>query len=242
MKPPGRHRLRLLRARMLSPSVRSLTFDAGESPFAYRSGQWMNLYVPTPRGLVMRRPYSVASAPNHAGPNQLDFAVTRVPEGPTSNALHDLGEGAVVEADAAGGGWLGRRDDERALPALYVATGSGLAPFRGLLQEELAQPNGAPVGLLFGCRTQADILWRDELERWDKDVPRFSLTVTLSRPDGDWRGATGYVQTHVASLVARLRPGVVLLCGLSPMTHAVEQTLLAEGVDGARIRTEAYDA
>src|SRR6185312_14482427 len=124
------------------------------------------------------------------------------------------------------------RSSRRTLPALYVATGSGLAPFRGLLQEELAQPNGPPVRLLFGCRTQADILWRDELERWDKDVPRFSLTVTLSRPDGDWRRATGYVQTHVASLVARLRPGVVLLCGLSPMTHAVERTLLAEGVDG----------
>jgi CDP-4-dehydro-6-deoxyglucose reductase len=110
------------------------------------------------------------------------------------------------------------------------------------LQEELAQPGGPPVALLFGCRTQADILWRDELERRQNEVPRFSLTVTLSRLDRDWRGATGYVQIHVPSLLAHLRPGVVLLCGLSPMTHAVEQALLSAGVDGARIRTEAYDA
>ena len=227
---------------MLSPSVRGLTFDAGDSPLPYRSGQWMNLFVPTAGGLVMRRPYSVASAPNRAGPNQLDFAITRVPEGPTSNALHDLGEGAVVEADAAEGGWLGRRDDERALAALFVATGSGLAPFRGLLQEELAERSGPPIGLVFGCRTQADILWRDELERWAKDVPRFSLTVTLSRPDAAWPGATGHVQRHVTSLSQQLRPGLVLLCGLSPMTHAVERALVSAGIDAARIRTEEYDA
>lgn len=90
----------------------------------------------------------VATAPNHAGPNQLEFAVTRVPDGPTSNALHGLGEGAVIEADAAAGGWLGRRDDERALAVLFVATGSGLAPFRGLLQEELSARSGPPIGCL----------------------------------------------------------------------------------------------
>ena len=112
----------------------------------------MNLLVPTRGGLVMRRPYSVASAPDHAGPGRLDFAVTLVEGGPTSTALHALRPGASVEADGPNRGWLARRPDERELATLLVATGSGLAPFRAVLQDELARVDGPPIALLFGCR------------------------------------------------------------------------------------------
>ncbi|HEX6837556.1 MAG TPA: FAD-dependent oxidoreductase [Polyangia bacterium] len=239
---PTRHRLRLVEGRMLSPSVRGLRFTAEGPPPTYRPGQSMDLLVPTRGGLVMRRPYSVASAPGHAGPGALDFAVTRVEGGPTSTALHALQPGAMVEAVGPNRGWLARRDDERQVAALLVATGSGLAPFRAVLQADLTAAQGPPIALVFGCRTQADILWRTELEQWAERVPRFSLTVTLSRPDAEWRGATGWVQRHVLEAVRRLDPGVVLLCGLSPMTDAVERLLVGAGVAAARIRVEAYDS
>jgi glycine betaine catabolism B len=239
MSVPRRHRLRLVEGRMLSPSVRSLAFEAvGEAP-RYAAGQSMNLLVPTQGGLLMRRPYSVASAPDGGG--RLDFAVTRVEGGPTSTALHALAPGAIVEADGPNRGWLARREAEREAPALLVATGSGLAPFRALLQEELARPNGPPIGLVFGCRTHADILWRDELEQWVAEVPRFSLIVTLSRPDADWPGATGWVQLHVPTAVRSLRPEIVLLCGLSRMTDTIERELVASGIPDRAIRVEAFD-
>ena len=162
MSTPRRHRLRLVAARPLSPSVRELSFAAVGSHPQYHAGQSMNLYVPSATGLVMRRPYSVGSAPVPQG--LLDFAVTRVEGGPTSTALHALRPGAEIDADGPNHGWLGRRQGERDQPAVMVATGSGLAPFRALLQEELARSSGPPIALLFGCRTEADILWRDELE------------------------------------------------------------------------------
>lgn len=239
---PRRHRLRLVDGRMLSPSVRGLRFVAEGTDPEYRAGQSMDLLVPTPSGLVMRRPYSVASAPGHAGPRALDFAVTRVEGGPTSTALHELPPGGVVEAVGPNRGWLARRDDERDLPTLLVATGSGLAPFRAVLQDELQRSDGPPIALVFGCRTQADILWRQELERWAATTPRLSLTVTLSRPDPTWTGATGRVQPHAVRVAAALAPGLVLLCGLSPMTDAVERLLVEKGVPDSRIRVEAYDS
>src|SRR6185312_1779313 len=153
---PRRYRLRLVEGRMLSPSVRGLRFVSEGAPPDYRAGQSMDLFVPTRGGLVMRRPYSIASAPGYAGARALDFAVTRVEGGPTSEALHELTSGAVVEAIGPNRGWLARRDDERAVAALLVATGSGLAPFRAVLQEELQRREGPPIALLFGCRTQAD--------------------------------------------------------------------------------------
>jgi NAD(P)H-flavin reductase len=224
---------------MLSPSVRGLRFVAEDRLVEYRAGQSIDLLVPTRRGLVMRRPYSIASAPDRAG--ALELAVTRVEGGPTSTALHELACGAIVEAVGPSRGWLARRDDEREAPLLLVATGSGLAPFRALLQEELQRLGGPPVALIFGCRTQADILWREELEQWATNVPRFSLTTTLSRPDGQWRGASGWVQRHVVGVARTIDPALVLLCGLSPMTDAIERLLGEAGVPASRMRVEAYD-
>ena len=240
--PPQRHRLRLVQARMLSPAVRGLRFAAEGTVPEYRAGQSMDLLVPGRGGLIMRRPYSVASAPGHAGPAGLELAVTRVEGGPTSTALHELRAGAIVEAVGPNRGWLARRDDERELPALLVATGSGLAPFRAILQEELRRADGPPIALLFGCRTRADILWREELEHWADTIPRFSLTVTLSRPDAEWRGATGWVQRHALAAARHVDARLVLLCGLSPMTDAAERIFVAAGLPAPRIRVEAYDA
>ena len=239
MSTPRRHRLRLVTARPLSPSVRELSFAAIGAPPQYRAGQSMNLYVPSASGLVMRRPYSVASAPNSHG--RLDFAVTQVEGGPTSTTLHALMPGALIDGDGPNHGHLGRRDGERDLPLLMVATGSGLAPFRALLQEELARPSGPPIGLLFGCRTEADILWRNELAGWAATFARFHLTVTLSRPCSKWRGPTGWVQRHVIGAASTVAPALVLLCGLSPMTDAVERLLQDAGVPSAAIRSEAFD-
>lgn len=237
-----RHRLRLVEGRMLSPAVRGLRFESvGLSP-QYRAGQSMDLLVPTPGGLAMRRAYSVASAPDHAGPGRLDFAVSRVEGGPTSTALHVMQPGAMIDAVGPNRGWLARQPDERELSTLLVATGSGLAPFRAVLQDELSRVDGPPIALLFGCRTQADILWRDELEHWAAENSRFSLTVTLSRPDPHWQGATGWVQHHLPTVMRVVKPELFLLCGLSPMTTTVERELVAFGVPEAAVRTDAFDA
>jgi CDP-4-dehydro-6-deoxyglucose reductase len=210
---------------MLSEHVRSLVFEVTSGPLEYRAGQSLRLTVPTASGLEMRRAYSIASAPGRAGRNHVELAVTKVAGGPASMALHALECGAELDATGPNGGGLCRRADERDVSTLLVATGSGLAPLRAIAQEDIVRTEGAPLGLLFGCRTRGDILWRDELASWQKDCPRLDSVITLSRPDADWRGHTGHVQFHLAALVERVRPQLVLVCGLA----------------ADRVRTEIFD-
>jgi CDP-4-dehydro-6-deoxyglucose reductase len=226
---------------MLSPSVRSLVFETkrGEA-FDFEPGHVMDLMVPVPRGIAMKRPYSIASARGFAGPSQLEFAVTRVENGPTSTALHALELHAVVDAEGPRGSFL-RWPAERDLPTLFVATGSGLAPLRAMLQADLAREHGPKLALLFGCRTSVDVLWRDELAGWAESKPRFTLDVTLSRPEASWSGRTGYVQRHLAECLARTAPARVFVCGLSAMTDDVLRALQGLGVPPGAIRSEAYD-
>src|SRR6516165_3794873 len=132
----GRRKAELLAARLLSPSVRSLVFRTVDgSAVGHVSGQYLDLIVPTPGGLAYKRSYSIASAPDAEHPDRFEIAVTRVEGGPTSGALHALPVGAVVELEGPTGSFV-RRPPERQHPALFVATGTGLAPIRAILAEE----------------------------------------------------------------------------------------------------------
>jgi NAD(P)H-flavin reductase len=236
-----RFKLRLDSARELSDSVRSLVFEVvPPNVLDYVSGQAVDLFVPTDSGLVVKRPYSIASAPGSSGQNRIEIAVTRVPEGPVSTALHALALGSVLDAEGPRGHYIWPAE-ERNVPTLMVATGTGLAPLRAMLEDELERVEGPPLALLFGCRRQENVLWANELGSWADRVPRFHLEVTLSRPDGSWAGLTGYVQDHVPRLAATFQPSLAFVCGLTPMIEAVSERLVAAGMPGRSIRTENYD-
>ena len=226
---------------MLSPTVRSLVFRACDgAPFAFVAGQYVDLYVPGASGLVYKRPYSIASAPTHEVPGRFEIAVTRVEGGPTSEALHLIPVGARVEADPPRGGF-------RLVPAapeetrLLVAAGTGLAPLRAMLEVDLAKVEGPRVALLFGCRTEEHVLWREDLEAWGRARGRFSFEVTLSRLPADWPGRVGYVQRHAAAMAHDLGAVQAYVCGLSKMVDEVGRELAGVGVAEEKVHRETYD-
>lgn len=229
-------RARVVRARALSHNVRALELEL-DSAVAYRAGQWINLYVPTPAGLA-KRAYSIASGP---AAQPIELAITRVDEGVASPVLHTLEVGAELAWDGPHG--LFTRDGAAALaPSLFVATGTGVCPLRSMLSELLRTRDHPPLTLLFGVRTQADILWRAEFEDWAARDPGFRFEVTLSRPDAHWRGRVGYVQAHVAELARTLGEPHVFICGLSGMVGEVRALCKGElGYDRKRIHSERYD-
>jgi CDP-4-dehydro-6-deoxyglucose reductase len=234
---PRRNKARLVAARLLSPSVRSLELEVEGGPLAFRAGQWVDLHVGTPHG-PDKRAYSIASPPGAA---QLELAVTAVEGGAVSPVLHALEPGASVEVDGPHGFFTRDEAELAAAPTLFVATGTGLAPLRSMLAEALRVPH-PPFTLLFGCRTQDDILWRDELEGWAARDPDFRLEVTLSRADESWRGRRGYVQAHVAELARALGEPHVFVCGLNRMVSEVRTVCKTGlGYERKRIHTERYD-
>jgi ferredoxin-NADP reductase len=235
---------RLVRAHLVTPRVRLLQFSRVDgAPFAFQSGQWVSLTLPTPdeKGRPVRRSYSVASVPS-GGP-AFELVVTRVDDGVGSTWLHGLAPGATVEAKGPQGTFT--RPPGLEVPSLLVATGTGLAPFRGMLHEALASGAKAPVQLLFGARTPADLLFHDELLALARAHPRFTYTPTLSRPGEGWAGAQGYVQTHVVQAWAGLQSHgapEAWVCGVKKMLTSVREVLKGElGVERARVHAESYD-
>ncbi len=235
--------VRLVERRSLSPSVCELTFEVlGTEAFHFDAGQWVSLVLPLPSG-ELRRAYSIASAPN--GTPHFQLAVTHVEGGPGSSYLHDMAEGATLRAIGPQGFFT--RPVGTIGPSLFIATGTGVTPFRSMIHAALAQGGGVPLWLLFGAREEHDLLYRAELEELAAKHPEVRVELTLSRGHEGWTGRRGYVQEHVPSLWRELEAKGAgtphaYVCGLHQMVGAVRDLLRKEmHVPRDQVHGERFD-
>lgn len=243
--PPETFTARLVQARALTPRVRELTWARVDGqPFRFEAGQWVNLVLPLvdEHGRPLRRAYSVASAPNDTP--RFELAVTRVEHGPASCFLHAAQPGLCLEVKGPLGTFT--RPLATAAPSLFVATGTGIAPFRAMVHAAVAAGRAEPLWVLMGVRSLEEALYLEEFQRLSALHPCVRVEVTLSRPQQGWRGRTGYVQDHVVELWTELSARGVAphayVCGLKKMLLQVREVLRVQlGVDRKHVHAEAYD-
>jgi CDP-4-dehydro-6-deoxyglucose reductase len=240
MAAPPTFTARIAGARMLSPQVRELSLEhCGGGAFAFDAGQWVSLNV-TPE---LKRSYSIASAPDGTG--RFSIAITRVEGGPGSTWLHGAPIG--TELTVIGPQGFFTRPAAKTGPSLFVGTGTGVTPLRSMLHDALAKGDTRPLWLVFGVRTQADIIYKDELDALVERHAHVRVIYTLSRADAAWTGRTGYVQTHVEKLwreLESLEQGAphAYICGLHRMVGSVRDLLRKDlGVAREQVHSERYD-
>ena len=212
---------------------------SGLSRFGFVPGQWLSVKASTPDGEEITRAYSIASPPSENG--HFAFCLNRVQDGFMSNHLCELAEGSEITFQGPFGDFILRpplRD------TLFIATGTGIAPFRSMLHWLLADPErhqGHEFRLLFGARTERDLYYREGFEALAATHSNFHFLPTLSRGDDSWRGLRGYVQQHVGEIVGMRSDMHAYICGLDKMVKANRELLKSLGWDRTAIRYEKYD-
>jgi NAD(P)H-flavin reductase len=227
-------RAELVSQTLLSPRVRGLTLSTlGPDPLEWLPGQYVEVGSP---GEAKRMPYSVASAPDPARPGVFELAVLR---GSGGGVLDELVVGGSVEVIGPRGSFV--RLTPPGPPEVFIGTGTGLAPLRAMLQSALAEGGDARLFVLFGARSEAEILWREELEALAAKHARLGYATTLSQPQNGWAGLRGRVQDHLAAVLAPLAGARVYVCGVSEMVADCVARLTGElGVPRERVVTEGH--
>jgi NAD(P)H-flavin reductase len=127
---------------------------------------------------------------------------------------------------------------------IFVATGTGIAPYRSMLQWLFADSSrhlDKQFWLLFGSRTQKDIYYHEEFLALAAGHNNFHYLPTLSRGDETWKGLRGYVQEHVTEIVNGRTDMHAYICGLDKMVSANRDLLKSIGWDRKSILYEKYD-
>ena len=216
----------------LSTRVDRLRF-ASRSPFDWAAGQ--HLVVVRGQGQELFLPYSIASANDPQKPGEFELAVSLHAR---AEAINTLPLGAELEVEGPAGSFTWQASPSPA--ALLVGVGTGIAPLRALIEEELARSSDARLLLLAGHRAAEDVLFAQEFARLATEHPRFHFIPTLTGASSAWLGRRGRVQAQLLEAVNALAPLDAYVCGRLDMVSEVVTALIAHGVPEARIRSEGF--
>lgn len=216
----------------LSSRVHRLRF-ASRSPFRWAAGQ--HLVVVRGQGQDLFLPYSIASAYDPQKPGEFELAVA-VHAG--ADAMDELPLGSELEVVGPAGDFIWQSEPQPA--ALLVGVGTGIAPLRALIEEELTRSSETKLLLLAGHRTPEDVLFAHDFERLAAVHARFHFIPTLTYAGAEWLGHRGRVQAQLIEAVHALAPLDAYVCGRADMVREVTALLEAHGVAAQRICAEGF--
>lgn len=203
-----------------------------EANLVYHAGQYMNVLLGDDR----HRSFSMASRPD-AG--RVDFHVRRIAGGRfTDQALAALRPGDRLDVEVPLGQFRYHAEDER--PIAMLATGTGLAPLKAMLETLMDDDDCPPVHLYWGMRDEAGLYLHQQIPAWAERLYEFRYVPVLSRPGAGWTGRAGYVQQALLDDLPELSEHAVYLCGSPTMVAAARSAVLAHGADPDHVYADAF--
>lgn len=210
----------------------------GILPFSYLPGQFLTVAI-SPDGELVKRSYTISSSPT-----QHDYAEITVKheiEGVVSAFLHNrVQEGDLL--DFSGPSGLFTFSGRECKCILLIGGGVGITPLMSVLRYLTDRSWQGEIFLIYGVRTPADIIFREELEHLQRRHPNLRVVITISRLEGtDWKGPTGHISKElIIQSVPDVATRYVHICGPVSMMETVKHVLAELGVPPGRVKTEAF--
>lgn len=238
-----------------SPSpnfVRHITFDLTGTPLAgkFVPGQSIGII---PEGTERNgkpakvRLYSVSSSSNgeDGNPNYVATTVKRVIDedwetqdlflGLCSNYLAKQRKGDRVRITGPSGKRFLLPSQPELYNYIFFATGTGIAPFRGMIMDLMEKKTTGSIVVVFGCAYNTDVLYSDYFTSLMLQQPKFHYLTAVSREDKRPDGSKVYVQSKIQDNAEILHPllqasnTLIYICGLKGMETGIYKNLATEG-------------
>ena len=247
-RQPEWHAARFKEALPQSPSTRRFFFEVTDrEAFPFQPGQFVKVEMPIDDDpSKCSRSYSIASCPN--GSNAIEFSIVRLEGGAGTGWLFDQAQSgdAVRISEAMGRMVLPNAETRGPIEQdlVFIATGTGVGPFRSMLLDLMAHPRPhRALHLVFGCRTQADLLYAEEFRQMENELEGFHYHPALSR-----ESAEGVHHGYVHPVYEKLVEGrhgdadiAFYICGWGDMIKEAQRNLKGMGFGRRQIHVESYD-
>ena len=187
--------------------VMQLQLPANDT-FVYRAGQYVEFILRD----GARRSYSMANAPDK-GPG-VELHIRHMPGGRfTDQVFGTMKEKDILRIEGPMGSFFLREDSGK--PMVFLASGTGFAPLKALLEHMQHCGITRPVTLYWGGRRPADLYMDDWVQAQYAAMPnlRYVPVVSDALPEDAWQGRTGFVHRAVLEDFPDLSGHQVYACG-----------------------------
>jgi ferredoxin-NADP reductase len=216
-----------------------------EHAFDFLPGQYLyytlpKLIFPDPRGET--RQFTISSSPT-----ERDFVMltTRIRNSGFKKTLDSLKIGDAVDAEGPNGSFV-FEEKFYTSPNVFIAGGIGITPFRSMLEYVYDKKIDSQILLIYSNSTPEQIAFRNELERFSKQLKNFKLQMTITQPENSketWNGPTGRIDKNLLTKLNASRHTLSAnfwLCGPPAMVDSIEEILLGMGVNTKNIQLDKF--
>ncbi|MBB5205287.1 CDP-4-dehydro-6-deoxyglucose reductase [Inhella inkyongensis] len=213
----------------------TLQLPANQS-FQYHAGQYLEFILRD----GSRRAYSMANAPGSLE-NQAQLHIRHMPGGKfTDHAFSALKERDILRAEGPFGSFFLRRESNK--PMVFLASGTGFAPIKALLEQLEAEGNTRAVSLYWGGRRPADLYLHDWVVAAANRLPwlRYVPVCSDALPEDGWSGRTGFVHQAVLQDQADLSGHEVYACGAPIVVESAKRDYAAAGLPDEAFYADSF--
>ncbi len=211
---------RVVSMRQAAPSVMVMLLQLpSNDEFRYHPGQYVQFLLQD----GSRRSYSMANAPD--GQRRIELHLRHMPGGRfTDTVFGTMKEKDILRIEGPFGSFY-LNDDAPTRPMILLASGTGFAPAKAILEQLRQTASSRPVVLYWGCRTKSDLYMHAWVEEFAAAVSWLRYVPVLSEPHpaDAWSGRTGLVHTVVMQDFPDLSGHAVYACGAPVMVEAAQR-------------------
>jgi CDP-4-dehydro-6-deoxyglucose reductase len=193
-------------------------------PLRYRAGQYIEFLLRD----GLRRSYSMANAPHTQGDKPwIELHIRHMPGGLfTDQVFGTMKEKDILRLEGPFGSFFLREDSDK--PMVLLASGTGLAPIKAIVEEMRFKGIARPAVLYWGCRGKADLYLHDWAVQMAAEMPNLRYVPVLSepRPQDRWTGRTGFVHQAVTADLPDLSGHQVYACGAPIMVESAQRDFI----------------
>ena len=230
---PTQLRATVAEIRLHTPDIYHLALDLPEGHgVQYAPGQYLNICLPGGE----HRSFSMSS-PQQG--NRVTLQIRKIAGGRfTEQMLARTQPGDVLDVELPQGSFYYHAKDYQ--PMVFVATGTGFAPIKAILESLLDDEDCPPIHFYWGMRSEADLYLLDEIAAWAGRLYEFTFVPVLSRALDSWSGRRGYVQDAIAEDFGDLSEHSLYLCGSPSMIQEAKALLALSGAALDKIYSDSF--
>ena len=209
----------------LDVAILQLQLPANER-LQYHAGQYVEVILRD----GSRRSYSMANAPHTQEDKPgIELHVRHLPGGKfTDHVFGAMKEKEILRIEGPFGSFFLREESNK--PVILLASGTGLAPIKAVLEHMQLKHSQRPALLYWGCRSRADLYLHEWAQSMAAAMPNMRYVPVLSeaQPEDNWQGRTGLVHEAVMHDHPDLMQHQVYACGAPAMVEAAQRDFIAK--------------
>lgn len=182
----------------------------------FLAGQYIDILIKGGKA----RSFSLANAPHDD--ELLQLHIRNIPDGEfTKHVFNNMKERDILRFKGPLGSFFLREESNK--PIIFVASGTGFAPIKSIIEHALHVGIKRTMHLYWGTLKLSDLYMIDKAKEWETHGIKFTPVLSDALPSDNWQGRTGFVHEAVLADYPDLSGYQVYACGAPVVVTAAHR-------------------